>query len=406
MKLKSTVILLTLISSFFMRAEEFCQLQPQMFDGNKDSLKEFETNIEEALTEIYQKEYPRVAQESKDLDVSVRELNRVSRAFFNKYVERGGLRHQTKEDGSKVTRREFFSSVMDEGIHTEDEWNRVLEELSFVEKISFEEFQKDRVELNQLKDRVQILEDQISPMQAPYFLYPPQLSYSFRGGQISYGDLRVEAFFQPPKEDLFKLPFLNIGFGTDSNTVIYMCLHFDSFDAQKNRLYIYFLNTTKFFVLDWKDFFTDFNLMVRSLVHLRKPPEAQILPLPFEVSPVSDEISGFLKTTNSFVNQVNTLQNVTSVMNRLEFLDLTTQLNPVLAIVLNNVSFGIKGLVVHPERLQLHYAGSSLYGLINFNLGQFSQRTQFSSFMNVLTWEKDSEELEGSQEPQDPEELQ
>ena len=388
-RIKTFFILVSFIFSFLVGAKEFCRLQPSSFDGEKESIREFEENIEEALSKIYQTEYPLLSEKFIKRSELVQQMVQIEDEFYEKYasmVSKKGSRDRS----SFSSRKKVLAQGIEKGIQTKEEWEIFLQESSFVLSVIFEEFQKDLKGVMDKREVLQRLNDEISPLKAPYFLYPPKVSYSFRGGEVSYGDLQMEAFFRPPVEDLFKLPFLNIGFEMNQNTVIYTCLHFDSFDSDKNKLYIYFLNTTKFYELSWIDLFTDFNLVVRSVLSSGRPPEALVAPIPFVVNPAQN-VSNFISKANSVTSQINSLKSVTSVMNQLDFLDFTAQINPVLRIILSNVDFGIKGVLVEPNRAQLSYAGSSLFGLINFNLGKYDQNADFSSFMNIFTWEEEDE---------------
>ena len=56
-----------------------------------------------------------------------------------------------------------------------------------------------------------------------------------------------------------------------------------------------------------------------------------------------------------------------------------------MTVIKNNVQVGVKGFMIQPDRLQIRYAGTALYGLIDFNLAVHNQSADFSSFMNMMT---------------------
>ena len=170
-------------------------------------------------------------------------------------------------------------------------------------------------------------------------------------------------------------------------------MHLDNFDSQKNTLYVYFLNTTKLYNLKWTDMFFNFDLFMRNLLTIRQPPLARISPLPFVINPAGSTLQTVQTARNNplIASQLTSLSNITSIVDKFDFINVTANLNPLMKIIIDNVDFGIKGLLIKPHRLQVRYAGSALYGLINFNLAQHSQKADFASFMNILTMDTDNE---------------
>ena len=152
--------------------------------------------------------------------------------------------------------------------------------------------------LSELKNKVQEVNTSLLEIQSFGFLQMPDFGFSLKGSRF-YGYFRMEGLFRLPKDDLLKLPFLKIGFETNSNTVIYSCVHLDEFRPDRNRIYIYFLNTTKLYTFHWKDFFIRPNLAFRHLLTFRQDPQAVISPLPFVLNPLSST-SETLNTLNQF----------------------------------------------------------------------------------------------------------
>ena len=393
--LKAHIFLVFLIGcSFFSKTENFCTLQPPNFDHSRESIKVFEENIEEQLTEIYQNEYPELSEQLHLQEKAEKAVRDFQNIITRKYVKKSRRHHKnpTIHHAEMRKRKTIFLNLIEQDIQTPDEWNAALQGLRWIRRISFEEYRELFQQVSTLKQAIEDINDRIRPMQAPHFLYVPKIDLAI-GGKNIYGNFQVEAFFQPPRNDLFQLPLLKIGFETNQNTVIYICMHLDSFDPQKNTLYVYFLNTTKLYNLKWTDMFFNFDLFMRNLLTIRQPPLARISPLPFVMNPAGSTLETVQTARNNplIASRLTSLSNVTSIVDKFDFINVTTHLNPLMKMIIDNVDFGIKGLLIKPHKLQIRYAGSALYGLINFNLARHSQKADFSSFMNILTMDTDDE---------------
>ena len=390
--LRVSLFVVFLSLPFFSKTESFCTLQPENFDNSRESIQIFEENIEEKITEIYQNEYPELSEQLHLQNKAEKAVRDFQNIITRKYVQKLRRHHKnpTLSRAKMKKRKTIFLNLIEQDIQNPDEWNTALQDFRWIRTLSFEEYRSLFQQIFKLKQALADINNKIRPMQAPHFLYVPEIDLTLRGENI-YGNLQIEAFFHPPKENLFQLPLLKIGFETNQNTVIYICMHLDNFDLQKNSLYVYFLNTTKLYNLKWTDVFLNFNLFMRNLLTIRQPPRAHISPLPFVLNPTRLQTLQKARNNPLIADQLTSLSKVTNIVDKLDFINVTANLNPIVKIIINNVDFGIKGILIKPHRLQVRYAGSALYNLINFNLAQHSQKADFSSFMNILTMDSINE---------------
>ena len=146
------------------------------------------------------------------------------------------------------------------------------------------------------------------------------------------------------------------------------------------------MNTTKLYNFHWKDFFVQPNLAFRHLLTFRQEPKAVISPLPFVLNPLSST-SETLNTLSQFqqLSSYPAFNQIMSTVGQFDFLNFSLNIHPILTVIKNNVQVGVKGFMIQPDRLQIRYAGTAVYGLINFNLAVHNQSADFSSFMNMMT---------------------
>ena len=64
------------IISLSPKAQKHCELQPADYTGSRASLKAFEKNIENKMSDIYQVEYPTLYESLKELQKRTKELKR------------------------------------------------------------------------------------------------------------------------------------------------------------------------------------------------------------------------------------------------------------------------------------------------------------------------------------------
>ena len=362
-----------------LKAQPLCRLQPDHFDHKSKSLQIFEKNIEEKMTQIYQNEYQDLFSALK----MKKELNHVLNHYQNLILNQYGA--SSKED---------FLNFFEQNFDTEIAFNSNIHKLQTQAQLNYPAYRDHAKIIFSLKQSLEDMDSILKIMQEPYFLYTPEFEFSIRENNISYGDLKMEVFFRPPKENMFKIPFLNIGFETDQNTVIYTCIHFDSFDPSQNIFYIYFLNMTKLYSPKITDLFFNTPLMMRHLLTLRRPPQALITPMPFVFNPLRGVLGAFEKTERVLQwsdGSLSVLDNsgIMNFIGNLNFLDITSNLNPIQKVIVDNIDIGIKGILVQPEGLKIRYAGSAFYGLVTFNLAQTGHKSDFSYFMNVMTAKPD-----------------
>lgn len=375
---------------------ELCSLKPDNFDNQRESIQEFEQNIEDAISEIYQKEHPRLIEKLRQLEELKAQLSRFTYSIAQSHFHFIRRHHKNPAVRKQKIRQSLqdFLDLIEQNIQSEEEWEAAVRGAAAIRYFSFEQYRRYAGRVHKMQADIEELNNIINPLKAPYLLYAPKFNYSIRSRGIAYGDLQLEAFFRPPKDNLFKLPFLNIGFETNKNTVIYACIHLDSFDSSKNLLYVYFLSAAKLNLFQWQDIIFNPSLLIHSALNWRKLPQALIAPLPFKLNPAAGAV-GFAQQAQkqlSSISQFSAVSKISKIINQLEIINFTAQVHPALKFVLDNVDFGIKGVLIQPDRVQIRYAGSILYGLINFNLAKYSQKADFSSFMNILTWNEGQDE--------------
>ena len=384
------------VTAHSLSAEEICTLQPQDSADEKEFIDTFEKNIEEKMSEIYQNVYFDLFNLVKQVELLKEELKDFEQMMIKKSLK--PLHRHPKNPSlykKKVRQREaLFLNLIAKEVYTKDQWQALLKTASFVHPLPFEVYQEYHVRQKTLKLSIEDTNKKIHPMKAVHFLYPPKWDYSLRGGGISYGNLQLEAFMRPPLNNLFKLPYLNIGFETNTNTVIYVCAHLSAFDPSENVFYFYFLNMTKLHQAEWRKLLFSPKEAVRALVNMRRPPQAIITPLPFVLNPLSSAFDsiGILGNAAERLPLADSLstssEQLTRTFSRFNVLDFTANLNPIAKIALDQVDFGVKALEIRPEKLSISYSASALYGLITIDIAKQGQKGDFSSVMNVMTWQK------------------
>jgi len=385
--MKKRIYSLLIVCPSFLFAGEFCELQPEGFDSTKESILAFEENIESKISEIYRVQYPVVVKKLETLRELQSKLKKIENQYIRQYT-RSVPRHprnRVVDHMREKRRKEIFLKLTETRIHSGLELNDYLEEVQVIRPMSFDVYQDYVNTVNDLKVQIEEVNTSLLDIQSFGFLQFPDFGVSFRGNKF-YGHFRMEGLFRVPKDDLLRLPFLKIGFETNPNTVIYSCVHLNEFTPNKNRIYIYFLNTTKLYTIHWKDFIMHPNLVARHLLTFNRKPQAVISPLPFVLNPLAST-SETLNNLSQFqqLSQLASFNQIMDIAGKFNFLDFSANINPILAVIKNNVQVGVHGLVIHPDRLQIRYAGTALYGLINFNLAVQNQSADFSSFMNVIT---------------------
>ena len=385
--MNNKIYIFFIICPSFLFAGEFCQLQPEEFDDTRESILVFEENIENKISEIYRVQYPLVIEKVEALETLQKQLTRFENKYSRRYT-RSSRRHprsRAVDHSRRRKRKEIFLQLVDQNIQSETELQDYLKTIKVIRPMPFDVYRDYFNRVNELKEQIAEVNTSLLGIQSFGFLQFPDFGFSLRDSQ-SYGNFKMEGLFRMPKDDLLKLPFLKIGFETNPNTVIYTCIHLDEFRPEKNRIYIYFLNTTKLYTINWKDFFMRPNLAIRHLLTFNQEPQAVISPLPFVLNPLA-ATSEALDNLGQF-QQLSSHASFSQIMNtagRFRFLDFSASLNPILLAIKNNVQVGVQGFVIQPDKLQIRYAGTTLYGLINFNLAVQNQSADFSSFMNIMT---------------------
>ena len=389
--MKTFFIIWILSSTALLYAGEFCTLQPEPLESEREWIKNFEKNIEKSMSQIYKNNYPQLSEKIRELQQLNQEFRNFETDTANRYIRKPRKHHRASfiYHREMRNRRKEFLKLLDQDFNSAEGWGKVLKQNPVFREVSFEEYQNYRSKIHQFKKKIQELEELVLPIRSPHFLYPPEFDYSIRGGE-TYGNLKMEVFFRSPKDNLFMLPFLNIGFEMDKNTVIYACLHLDSFDDSKNKLYLYFLSTNKIDLFHWKNIFLDQEKLIQAVLNWKKPPQASITPLHFVLNPTASAV----KTIQTMSSRLPFLSKMTQFMDQFQFLNLTwaTNLHPALNFLWDNFNFGIKGVLIKPHQLQLRYSAKIAWGLIHFNLAKNNTKADFSSYMNVLTWPHNREE--------------
>ncbi len=389
--MNNKIYIFFIICPSFLFAGEFCELQPEGFSDTRESVLAFEENIEDKISEIYRAQYPLVIEKVEALEILQKQLTKLEQKYSRKYT-RSSHRHprsRAVDHSRRRKRKEIFLQLAEQNIHSESELNDYLERVKVIRPMSFNVYRNYSSTVHELKEQIKEVNASLLEIQSFGFLQSPDFGFSLRGDQ-SYGHFKMEGLFRIPKDDLLKLPFLKIGFETSPNTIIYSCVHLDELRPDKNRIYIYFLNTTKLYTINWKDFFMRPNLAIRHLLTFNQEPQAVISPLPFVLNPLA-ATSEALDNLGQF-QQLSSHASFSQIMNtagRFNFLDFSASLNPILLVIKNNVQIGIQGFMIRPDKLQIRYAGTTLYGLINFNLAVQNQSADFSSFMNIMTLNED-----------------
>ena len=383
-------IQISLIFSFYSFAQQFCTLQPENHDEQSiESIHTFEENIENKISLIYKTEYPHLKLKIEEIRKLRKELKKLENTLFKRYIKQvyRGRKYQQLNNAINRKRKEKFIQLLEQNILSEEEFNKVIKGLFTKRHFNFNVYREAVSNRSHLQKRINEINSEIEPMQQPHFLYPPKINFSFRNNYIYYGDVQMEAFFTPPKDNLLKIPFINIGFETDKNTIIYTCIHLDAYDESKNAVYIYFLNATKFDVVDFRDIFTNFNLIIRSILTFHREPEVIIAPAPITEDPAGSIITPITKVVNA-ISLLQPLKVINNIISKMQVFTIASRLNPTAQLIMDNVDVGIKGLYIHSTGLKIRYAASTLYGLFNFDLITQSQKADFSESMNIFTIEK------------------
>ena len=389
--IKSLLVICCSFLYFSVNAEQLCTLQPEDYsEDSKQSIHAFEDNIEDRISLIYQAEYPHLKAKTKEIRQLKRELRRLERILFRKYVKKSHRHHKFAQvDRSKMYKRKLqFLDFLDQNLQSEEEFNST-EKADFAKNIfTFNRYREAVNERSSLKKLIDKINDEIEPLQQPHFLYTPKINFSMRTNDIYYGDIQMEVFFTPPKNDFLKIPFLNIGFETNRNTVIYTCIYLNAYDPARNAVFIYFLNATKLNILNLMDVVMNFDLIVRNILTYFREPEVIIAPAPITEDPAGSIITPLTKVINT-LSILESLQFINNIISKMQIFTVASRLHPTAQLVLDNVDVGIKGLYIHPEGIKVRYAASTLYGLVRMNLITQSQKADFSGFMNVLTIEEE-----------------
>ena len=381
------LIIFNFIFCITTNAEPFCMLQPEDYDEKSiESIHSFEENIENKISLIYQKEYPHLKSKIEEIRELKKELQGLERTLFKKYVKRPHRSHKYQHMNSaiKQKRKTKFLHFLDGNIQSEEEFNSALKGLFLKKSFNFTLYKEVVARRTDLQHSIDTINNEIEPMQQPHFLYPPKVNFSLRNNDIYYGDIQMEVFFTPPKDNLLKIPFLNIGFETNKNTIIYTCIHLDAYDKSRNVVYIYFLTATKFHIVSLKDILTSFDLVIRNILTFRREPEVIVSPVPLIEDPTGSIITPITKVVNT-LSVLQPLKVINSVISKMQVFTLASRLNPTVQIIMDNVDVGIKGIYIHPKGLKVRYAASTLYGLFNLDLITQNQQVDFSEFMNVFT---------------------
>ncbi len=385
--MKNKVCIFFIVCPFFLSAGEFCDLQPEGFDGGRQSAAVFEKNIESKVSEIYRTRYPLVVEKLKILEEFQKRLEEIENRYTAKYVRRSRRHPKSRiaDLSRRRQRREFLFQLIERNIQSDLEFNEYLSASGGIRSLSFDVYRNFLDEVFELKEQIEEINTSLLEIQSFGFLQPPDFGFSVRDRRF-YGRFQMEGLFRVPKDDLLKLPFLKIGFETSPHTVIYSCVHLDEFAPEKNRIYVYFLNTTKLYTIHWKDFFMRPSVAVKHLLTLNQEPQAVISPLPVVLNPLA-AASTALGSLGKFeqLGGHASFNQLMGTVDRLNVLDFSANLNPILSVIKNNVQVGIQGFMIQPDKLQIRYAGTTLYGLINFDLAVQNQKADFSSFMNMMT---------------------
>ena len=218
--MKTLVLLLLFCFVFSSFSDEACLLQPENYDGSPEAIGLFEENIENKMSAIYQKEYPKISSALKMIDQLASALHSFERVVLQKH----GISKN----------KEAFLEFLHQNWLSQADFLKNVKKLKLKYPLPFLTYRDYAETIAQVKASLNDMEEIIRPLREPYFLYTPKFKYFLRKGGLSYGHLKMEAFFRPPKDNLFQVPLLNIGFKTDRNTIVYSCLNFDAFNKNNN----------------------------------------------------------------------------------------------------------------------------------------------------------------------------
>ena len=356
-----------------------CQLMPNDFDGSRKSIEDFENNIEERMTAIYQKQRPglrSLLRKAADIESEIvsAELDLIRKFFptYKNYRTQPGKRSRQMQ----LIRREIRKLAAKEDFSQSD-IDYLNSELDFRLALTADFIYEYRSKLFEMKQALRMLEEKIDDLNAPHFIDKPKVDLKIRAGGYTYGDVQFEAFFKPPEKDMLKLPFIKAGFSMDDTTLVYACINFDAKRADKSAIYIYFLNTTKFIAVRWYDYITNYDLTIREMLTFWQEPKAKIHPLKLTTASVFGPVE-FL-TSNFAIFKP--LEFVNTFLQSINFVG--ASMTPVQSFVFDNVGIGISSVHIQPTNIKLKYAVSTLFDLIQFDLIDQNFERE-NAFLNVL----------------------
>lgn len=364
---------------------ETCRLHPQGFDSEKpEDIRAFEKNLENEMSALYQKEYPKIQAQLKKILKAERIVNQYESDFFDKYKQARPAGHPSKDRISRSMKAMRFKKAMTALIRSEeltqkdlDQFNQdfdTYEDLKLSDLISYRE------EFGILKSELDRFNRELDNLKSPNFLYLPRFDLNIRNDFI-YGDFQWEAFFRPPAENILTMPLVEAGFKIDQNTVVYACINMDAFDTSKNEIYIYFLRTTKFWAADWTEYIKSPTLAIKNLITYNEPPKAKVNPITLTFDPVT----GVLGPIDFLFNNIFFLKPFVFVNSFLQKMDFIGEAaSPVMEFVMSNVGIGIKGIHIYENKYKVRFGMSTFFHMVSFNLIEKNTKSDLSAFMNVL----------------------
>lgn len=383
------VIFFSILMSNNLQAK-LCSLHPDNYDDSDESMELFEKNIEDRMTKIYRKEHPAILLKIKEVKETKNLLLELDHKFISPMlpsVFRDGRANPLKRILRKRVKSGFVELMKNEEI-TYSAVASFNDKFNLRRELVLELAQKYHNVFLKLKKQLTLLNDELDTLMAFHILKFPTVDTKIKGNDILFGNVQFEAFLRPPKDQMLSVPLIKAGFKTDATTVIYACINLDPVDSTKNQVFLYFLNTTKFYGTELSDYLSSWELGARELLTWGSRPKANINSVALEFDPIGSVLSP-LTTASDQLAFLKPFEFLGTFIAKLGYSAGTA--SPIQSLVLDNVGFGIKAIHLNESRMKIDYGGSALFNLWQFDL--FSQEidVDLSPFLNMMTIPKHTE---------------
>lgn len=373
-----------LITASAMASVKVCNLQPDDYDGSKESIKQFEENIEKRMTTAYRKEHPQIIKMIQEIAVVKDQLVELDQEYL--YPILPSVFHAGKPTSYKRIQRNRVKKSLRAILESDKIDTTVVEsfnkENQLKEDLSMDVVVEYQKQFKALKKQLKALNAELARLLSFHITEFPTINAEVRGNNVLFGKLNFEAFIRPPKDKMLSVPLIKAGFKTDITTIIYACLNLDPEDSRKNQVHLYFLNTTKFYGAHLTDYLFNWNLGVRELLTWGSLPKANINAVAIEFDPIGGIMSP-LNSASEYLAFLKPFEFLGGFIKKLGYTAATA--NPIQEFVLNNVGFGIKAIHLNQDTMRVDYAGSTMFDLWQFNLFTQEIDVDLSPFLNIMT---------------------